>query len=213
MGSRTLYGRRWMATRVLIAALGHRRDADHERAISPPRPAILQHAVVGGRGGVVRFVNDDGLEIRYQTRQPGTAAHGLHTGHDGGGGMLVALRLHDPQGQRGIDEVQFVHGLLDALIAVREDEGPAPPLLDEEGKDHGFARAGWQDEQRALRPAGRGGKQGRDRFVLVRPGCQPQGDGRLGHSLHAVRSPSGGHTACRRRARGHHRSLPPVCLR
>jgi len=202
-----------MATRVMIAALGRRRDADHERAISPPRPAILQNAVVGGRGGVVRFVNDDGLEIRYQTRQPGAAAHGLHTGHDGGGGMLVALRLHDPQGQRGIDEVQFVHGLLDELIAVREDEGPAPPPLDEEGKDHGFARAGWQDEQRALRPAGRGGKQGRDRFVLVRPGCQPQGDGWLGHSLHAVRSPSDGHTACRRRARGHHRSLPPVCLR
>src|SRR4029453_1430688 len=42
-----------------------------------------------------------------------------------------------------------------------------------------------------------GGKQGRDRFVLVRPGCQPKGDGWLGHSLHAVRSQGGGHTACR----------------
>jgi hypothetical protein len=33
--------------------------------------------------------------------------------------MLVTRRLHDPQGQGGIDEAQFVHGLLDELIAMR----------------------------------------------------------------------------------------------
>jgi hypothetical protein len=39
--------------------------------------------------------------------------------------MLIARRLHDPERQGGIDQVQFVHSLLDELIAVRQDEGPA----------------------------------------------------------------------------------------
>ena len=127
--------------------------------------------------------------------------------------MLVARRLHDPEGQGGINQAQFLYGLLDEFIPMGEDEGPASPPLDQEGKDNGFARAGWQDEQRALHPACCGGKQGRDRFVLVRPGCKPKCDWWLGNSLHAVRSQGGGHTACRRRARGPHRSLPQVCLR
>jgi hypothetical protein len=54
---------------------------------------------------VVRFVNDNGLEIWDQTRQPGAAAQGLHTGHHGGGGILVTRRLHDPEGERGINKV------------------------------------------------------------------------------------------------------------
>ena len=85
--------------RVVIAALGRGRDPDHERAIGLPGPAILQNALVGGRGGMVRFVNDDGLEIRHQPGQPVAATEGLHTGHHGGGGMLVARRLHDAKGQ------------------------------------------------------------------------------------------------------------------
>ena len=68
---------------------------------------------------MVRFVNDDGLEIRHQTRQPGATTQGLHTGHHDRSGMLIARRLHDAKGQGRIDEVQFVHRLLDELIAVR----------------------------------------------------------------------------------------------
>jgi hypothetical protein len=55
--------------------------------------------------------------------------------------MLIARGLHDPEGQGRIDQVQFVHGLLDELITVRKDEGPAPTSLDEESKHNGFARA------------------------------------------------------------------------
>ena len=78
---------------------------------------------------MVRFVNDDGLEIRHEARQPGAATQGLHTAHHGRGGMLVARRLHDPQRQGRIDEVQFGHGLLEEFIAVRQDEGPATAPL------------------------------------------------------------------------------------
>jgi hypothetical protein len=114
-------------------------------------------------------------------------------GHDGGGGMLVARRLHDPQRQGGINQAQFVHGLLDELIAMRQDEGPATAPLDQEGKDNGFARPRGQHEQRALHPACHGGNQGRDRFVLVRPGREPEGGRRLDNSLHTVRSHVGDH--------------------
>ena len=83
--------------RVVIPPFGGGRDADHERAVGMPGPAILQDAPVGGGGGVVRFVNDDGLEIRHEAGQPGAATQGLDTGHHGGGGMLIARRLHDAQ--------------------------------------------------------------------------------------------------------------------
>jgi hypothetical protein len=79
---------------------------------------------------MVRFVNDDGLEIWHQTGQPGAAAQGLHTGDHDRGRMLVTRRLYDPEGQGRIDQVQFGHGLLDELIAVRQDEGPAAAPLD-----------------------------------------------------------------------------------
>ena len=89
---------------VVIPPFGGRRNPDHQRPIGMPGPAILQDAPVGGRGGMVRFVNDDGLEIRHEAGQPGAAAQRLHTGHHGGGGMLVARRLHDPEGQGWIDQ-------------------------------------------------------------------------------------------------------------
>ena len=101
---------------------------------------------------MVRLVNDDGLKIRYEAGQPGATAQSLDTGHDGGGGMLIARRLHDPQRQAGIDEAQFLHGLLDELIAVRQDEGSALTPLDQEGKDNGFARPRRQHEQGPLPP-------------------------------------------------------------
>ena len=90
--------------RVVIPPFGGRRDPDHQWSVGMPGPAILQDTPVGGRGGVVRFVNDDGLEIWHEAGQPGAAAQGLHTGHHGGGGMFIARRLHDPQRQGGIDE-------------------------------------------------------------------------------------------------------------
>jgi hypothetical protein len=54
--------------------------------------------------------------------------------------MLVACRLYDPEGEGWIDEAQFVHRLLDELIAVRQDQGPATASLDEESKHNGLAR-------------------------------------------------------------------------
>ena len=139
---------------------------------------------------MVRFVNDDGLEIRHQAGEPGAATQGLHTGHHRGGGMLIARRLHDAEGQGGIDEVQFVHGLLDELIAVRQDQGPPAAPLHQEGKDNRFARPGGQDEQGPLHPARGGGEQGRDRFVLV--GARRQAHhGWRGDSSHRVAPPEG----------------------
>jgi hypothetical protein len=100
--------------------------------------------------------------------------------------MFVACRLHDPERQGGIDQAQFVHRLLEKLIAVRQDEGPAAAPLHQEGKDNGFARARWQHEQGALHPARRGSEQGRYRFILVRPRREPECGRRLGNSLHPV---------------------------
>src|SRR5712691_4111113 len=71
--------------RVAIAALRRRRDADHQRAIGAPGPAMVEDAAVGRGGGVVRFVNDDGVEIRHEAGEPRAATEGLHTGHHGGG--------------------------------------------------------------------------------------------------------------------------------
>jgi hypothetical protein len=68
---------------------------------------------------MVRFVNDNGLEIRYEAGEPGTTTERLHTGDHRGGGMLIARRLHNAEGEARVDEVQFLHGLLDELIAVR----------------------------------------------------------------------------------------------
>ena len=181
--------------RVAIAALGGRRDADHQRPIGPPRPAILQDAPVGGGGGVVRFVNDDGLEIRHQARQPGAATQGLHTGHHGRGGMLIARRLHDAKGQGRIDEAQFVHGLLDELIAVRQDQGPPAASLDQEGKHNGFARPRRQDEQGPLHPTRRGREQGRHGFVLVGPRGETERGWWRRHSLPHTRSERRDHRA------------------
>ena len=90
---------------------------------------------------MVRFVDDNGLKIRCEAGQPGATAQGLHTGHDRRRGMLVARRLHDPQGEGGIDQAQFVHGLLDELIAVRQDERPAAAPLDQESEHNRFARS------------------------------------------------------------------------
>src|SRR5262252_1427265 len=84
------------------------------------------------------IVNNNGLEIRHQAGQTRAAAQGLHTGHHGRGGMLIPGCLHDAQGQGRIDEVQFLYGLLDELIAVRENERPTLMPLDQEGKDNGF---------------------------------------------------------------------------
>ena len=132
--------------RVVIPPFGGGRDPDHQRPVGMPGLAILQDAPVGGRGGMVRFVNDDGLEIRHEARQPGAATQGLHTGHHGRSGMLVARRLHNPQRQRRIDQVQFGDGLLDELIAVRQDERPAVAPLHQEGKHNRFPRPRGQHE-------------------------------------------------------------------
>jgi len=66
--------------------------------------------------------------------------------------MLVTLRLHDPEGQGRIDQVQFGHGLLDEFIPVRKDEGTATTSLDQESKDNGFACPRGQYEQGTLHP-------------------------------------------------------------
>ena len=63
--------------------------------------------------------------------------------------------------------MQFVESLLNQLVAVRQDQGATAPALHEQGEDDRFARAGGQDEQRALHPACGSGQQGGDGFVLV----------------------------------------------
>ena len=138
--------------RVAIAPLGGGGDPDHQRPVGTPGAAIVEDAPVGGRGGVVRFVNDDGLEIRHEAGEPGAATQGLHTGHHRGGGMLVARRLHDAEREGGIDEAELVDGLLDEFIPVRQDQGPPAAALHQEGKHNRFAGPGGQDEQRPVHP-------------------------------------------------------------
>ena len=88
-----------------------------------PGPAILQDTPVGGRG--VWCASSMTMVWKSARGGPaGSGDSGLHTGHDGRGGMLVARRLYNPQRQRRVDQVQFGDGLLDELIAVRQDERP-----------------------------------------------------------------------------------------
>jgi hypothetical protein len=123
---------------------------------------------------MVRFVNDDGLEIWYEAGQPGAATQGLHTGHDGRGGMLVARRLYNPQRQRRVDQVQFGDGLLDELIAVRQDERPAAAPLHQEGEHNRFPRPRGQHEQGPADPTRGGGEEGGHGFILVGAGHQTE---------------------------------------
>ena len=62
-------------------------------------------------------------------------------------------RLHHPQGERRINEVQFVDRLPDQLVAVGQDQGAPAAPLHEQGEDDRFARAGGQDQQGAVYPA------------------------------------------------------------
>jgi hypothetical protein len=116
---------------------------------------------------VVRFINDDGVKVRHQAGEPRAATQGLDTGDNCGGRQLIVRCLHNAEGQGRIDEMQFVDGLLDQLIAVRQDQrAPAAPLH-EQGENDRFARPGGEDKQGPLHPARGGGQEGRDRFVLV----------------------------------------------
>jgi hypothetical protein len=123
---------------------------------------------------VVRFVDDNGLKIRHEAGQPGAATQGLDAGDHGGRRMLVVRRLHDTEREGGIDEAELVDGLLDEFIAVRQDQGPPAAALHQEGKHNGFARPRRQHEQGALHPARGGREQGRHRFILIRPGREPE---------------------------------------
>ena len=118
---------------LAIAPRGRRGHPHHERPVGLPGATMGEDATIGRGGGMVRFVNDDGAKIRDQAGEPGPATQGLHTGHHDRGRVLIPRRLHHAQGQRRIDEVQFVEGLLDQLVAVRQDQGAAA---------RGAARAG-----------------------------------------------------------------------
>ena len=143
---------------VVIPPLGRRRDPDHQRPVGMPGPAILQDAPVGGRGGMVRFVDDDGLEIRHEAGETGSGDSGSAHWRPRWGRYARRATPARPQGPGGSTGV-VRHGLLKELIAVRQDEGPAAAPLDQEGKHNGFARASRQDEQGPVHAAGRGRKQ------------------------------------------------------
>jgi hypothetical protein len=72
--------------------------------------------------------------------------------------MLVAHRLYHAEREGGIDQMEFVHGLLDELIAVGQDQGSPATALDQEGKHNGFPRPGGQHEQGPLDATGRRGE-------------------------------------------------------
>ena len=101
-----------------------------------------ENPTVGRGGGMVRFVNDDGAKIGHEVGKPGPATQRLHAGHDDWGGAghpgWPAPRPGGATDQRG----QWLEGLLDQLVAVRQDQGPAPAPLHEQGEDDRFARAG-----------------------------------------------------------------------
>src|SRR5882672_4321502 len=125
--------------------------------------------------------------------------------------MLITGGLHDAKGQGRIDEVQFVHGLLDELIAVGQDQGPPAAALHQEGKHNRLASPGGQDEERSLHPPCRSREQGRHGFVLVGAwgepeGLRPAGGGR-GRD-HAAVSLAHGESAAQRRAAPRHLVSP-----
>jgi len=185
---------------VVVPPFGRRCDPHHEWPVGMPGPAIVEDTPVGRRGCVVHFVNDDSLEIRHKASKPGATTERLHAGDHRGGRMLIARRLHDTEGQSRIDEVQFVHGLLNELIAVRQDQGPAPTPLDEQGKHNGFARPRGQHEQGPVNPTRPGGEEGGHGFILVGSGHQTERRRRR-NSLHHTCSPSAEHRASARPAR------------
>ena len=188
---------------LAIAPRGGRGHAHHQRPVRLPGTTMGEDPTVRGRGGMVRFVNDDGAKIGDQAGEPSAATQGLDTGHHDRGGQVIPRRLHDAQGERRINEVQFVEGLLDQLVTVRQDQGAAAPPLHEQRKDDRFARAGGQDQQGAVHPARGRGQQGSHGFMLVRPRGQTQQRG-SSNSRHR-----GGPRRPGRGAAAHRRQRPP----
>ena len=140
---------------------------------------------------MVRFVNDDGVEVWHEPGEPRAPTQGLHTGHHRGCRQLIAFSLDDPERQSRIDEVELVHCLLDQLIPVRQDQRAASPPLDEQREDDRFACPRGQDKQGPLHSTRGGGQEGRDRFVLV--GARRQAHhGWRGDSSHRVAPPERG---------------------
>jgi len=54
---------------------------------------MLQDAAVRRGGRVVRFVNDDGVEVWHEAGEPWAATQSLHTGHHRGRRQLIAVGL------------------------------------------------------------------------------------------------------------------------
>ena len=161
---------------------------------------------------MVRFVNDDGLEIWYEAGQPGAATQGLHTGHDGRGGMLVARRLYNPQRQRRVDQVQFGDGLLDELIAVRQDERLAAAPLHQEGEHNRFPRPRGQHEQGVGGSHARWRRGGRPRLHTGRGGAPDGMSLVVAQQLRSCVLPVCKVSSVIRSAVWHHRLNMHVCL-
>jgi hypothetical protein len=87
--------------------------------------------------------------------------------------VLIPRRLYHAEGERRINKVQFVQGLLDQLVAVRQDQGAATAALHEQSKDDGFAGPRGQHQQGAVYSACCSGQQGSHGFMLVGTWGQP----------------------------------------
>jgi hypothetical protein len=126
---------------------------------------------------MVRFVNDNGLKIRHQTRQARATAERLHTGHHDRGVVRILLPLHHADLFLWGHQPELVHGLLDEFVAVRQNQGAADALLHQQGNNNGFAGAGGQHQHGTAHPPQGGRDHGLDRLVLVGARRQPGGRG------------------------------------
>ncbi len=117
---------------------------DHQRAVVLPGTTVGEDTLVGRRRRVVRFIDHDRGKVRRKTGQALRAGQRLYTGDNGRSGRLIAVGFDDAHIQRGIDQPKLLDGLLDELIAVRQDETTAAALAYQQDKDDRLPGTGGQ---------------------------------------------------------------------
>lgn len=101
------------------------------------------------------LINDDQPEVGCvgedrrgeHLREPFGPRQGLHRGDDDRRGDLVSVALHDPDVDLGPPLADLCRGLLDQLIAVRDDQRAAAETACERHEDHGFPEATGRDAE------------------------------------------------------------------
>ena len=130
-----------------VAAVGALRGGGE--AEQELRAEVVDEAPVGRGRGVVELVHDDVVEgVAGEALEVGGAAEGLDRREEDVGVGVALLARVEAQAGVGADAPEGVAGLLEDLLAVRDEEDAAElGAVGVEGAEPGLAEAGGEDDE------------------------------------------------------------------